>query len=202
MNMDLRQLIKRRLKARGRGYAFTRKDMLDLASSGTLGRVLVRLVEDGTIRRIDRGLFDYPRINEKLGGRLSPDIDQIAQALARKFRWTIVPQGALAANRLGLTRQVPARYVYLSDGPTRQIKIGSRTVRFQHARPKDLRADNVLSATVIQTMRHLGRDAVDQEVIKALRNMIAAEDRKHLVEDTRYGTDWIHQVAKQLAGDK
>ena len=176
--------------------------MLDLASSGTLGRVLVRLVEDGTIRRIDRGLFDYPRINEKLGGLLSPDIDQVAQALARKFRWTIVPQGALAANRLGLTRQVPARYVYLSDGPARQLRIGNRTIRFQHARPKDLRTDSVLSATVIQALRHLGRDAADQKVIEALRNMLVAKDRKRLVEDTRYGTDWIHQIAKQLDGDR
>jgi len=173
-----------------------------LASSGTLGRVLARMVEDGTIRRIDRGLFDYPRINEKLGGRLSPDIDQVAQALARKFRWTIVPQGALAANRLGLSRQVPARYVYLSDGPTKKVKIGTRTIRFQHARPKDLRADSVLSATVIQALRYLGRNAVDKNVIGPLRYTLSAKDRRRLVKDTRYGTDWIHQIAKQLAGDR
>ena len=200
--MDLRKSIERRLKEHGHGYAFTRKDLLDLANSGTLGRVLARLVEDGTIRRIDRGLFDYPRINEKLGGQLSADIDQVAQALARKFRWTIVPQGALAANRLGLSQQVPARYVYLSDGPTKQVKIRNRTIRFQHARPKDLRADSVLSATVIQALRHLGRDAVDQNVIMPLRNTLTAQDRKRLVEDTKYGTDWIHRVAKQLAGDR
>lgn len=200
--MDLRESIERKLKKYGRGYAFTRKDLLDLASSGTLGRVLARLVEDGTIRRIDRGLFDYPRINKKLGGRLSPDIDQVAQALARKFRWTIVPQGALAANRLGLSQQVPARYVYISDGPTKQVEVGNRTIRFQHARPKDLRADSVLSATVIQALRYLGCDAVDQSVIKRLHNKLAAKDHKRLVKDTRYSTDWIHQVAKQLAGEK
>lgn len=200
--MDLRESIEHRLKEHGRGYAFTRKDLLDLANSGTLGRVLARLVDDGTIRRIDRGLFDYPRVNKKLGGQLSPDIDQVAQALARKFRWTLVPQGALAANRLGLSQQVPARYVYLSDGPTKQVKIDKRTIRFQHARPKDLRMDSVLSATVIQALRHLGRDAIDQSVIGSLRDKLKAQDRKRLVEDTRYGTDWIHRIAKQLAGDR
>lgn len=97
--MDLREAIESRLRENGRGYAFTRKDLIDMASSGTLGRILARLVEDGTIRRLDRGLFDYPRVNEKLGGQLSPDIDQVAHALARKFRWTIVPEGALAAIR-------------------------------------------------------------------------------------------------------
>lgn len=200
--MDLRAAIESRLQEHGRGYAFTRKDLVDMASSGTLGRILARLVEDGTIRRLDRGLFDYPRVNEKLGGQLSPDIDQVAQALARKFRWTIVPQGALAANRLGLSQQVPAKYVYLSDGPTKQVKVGNQAIRFQHARPKDLRADSVLSATVIQALRHIGREAIDSETIKRLSRALPAQDRKRLVEDTKYGTDWIHQVAKQLAGSK
>ena len=198
--MDLRESIERHLRKRGRGYAFTRKDLLSLASSGTLGRILARLVEDGTLRRIDRGLFDYPRVNEKLGGQLSPDIDQAAQALSRKFRWTIVPQGALAANRLGLTQQVPAKYVYLSDGPTKQIKVGHQTIRFQHARPKDLRANSVLSATVVQALRHIGRDSINAETIKRLSRVMTAQDRKRLLMDTEYGTDWIHQVAKQLAG--
>jgi len=199
--MNLRKSIERRLQEHGRGYAFTRKDLLDLANSGTLGRILARIAKDGTIRRIDRGLFDYPRVNKKLGGQLSPDIDQVAEALARKFRWTIVPQGALAANHLGLSQQIPAKYVYLSDGPTKQIKVGNQTIRFQHARPKDLRADSVLSATIIQALRHIGRDAIDHDTIKRLARMLKAKDRKRLVDDTKYGADWIHQVAKQLAGN-
>lgn len=197
--MELRESIKRRLQRQGRGYAFTRKDMIDVATSGTLGRILARMADEGTIRRLDAGLFDYPRINEKLGGQLSPDIDQVARAVARKFRWTIVPQGALAANRLGLSSQVPAQYVYLSDGPTKRIKIGNRTIRFQHARPKDLRAASIRSATAIQALRYIGRDAVDQRVIDRLRHVLPFKDRKQLVEDTQYGSDWLHQITKKLA---
>lgn len=200
--MNIRESVEHRIKKHGRGYAFTRKDMLDLADSGTIGRILARLVEDGTIRRIDRGLFDYPYVNEKLGGQLSPDIDQVARALARKFRWTIVPQGALAANKLGLSQQVPTKYIYLSDGPTKQFNVGNRTILFRHARPKDLRADSVLSATIIQALRYLGKDSFNQDLIKRLRKNLSLNDRKRLVKDTRYGTDWIHQIAKHLVGDK
>jgi len=198
---SLRQSIERLLRKHGRGYAFTRKDLRDLASTGTLGRVLARMAHDGTIRRLAPGLFDYPRLNERLGGQLSPDIDQVAQALSRKFRWTIAPQGALAANRLGLDQQVPARYAYLSDGPTKRIRVGKHTIQFQHARPKDLGADSELSSTVIQALRHLGRDAVDQNVVQHLRQALSSRDRRQLVADTRYGTDWIHEVAKQIARD-
>lgn len=200
--MNLPKTIERRLKKHGRGYAFTRKDLLDLAGSATLGRVLSRLVEDGTVRRIDRGLFDYPRINDSLGGELSPDIDQVAEALARKFRWTIVPQGALAANRLGLSQQVPAHYIYLSDGPTRSARVGNRVIRFQHARPKDLRVESVVSSTVIQALRHLGRDNVTPETIEHLKRTLRPQDRRQLVEDTKYGTDWIHEIAKRIVGGR
>jgi hypothetical protein len=56
---------------------------------------------------------------------LSPDVDQVARAIARKFGWRIQPSGAIAANLLGLSTQVPARAAYLSDGPDRSYKIGN-----------------------------------------------------------------------------
>jgi Family of unknown function (DUF6088) len=85
---------------------------------------LTALVWDGVIRRIRRGLYDVPKVNPDLGGTLSPDIDQVARALARRHRWTIVPEGAWAANLLGLSTQVPAKIIYLSDRPNQKIQIG------------------------------------------------------------------------------
>jgi hypothetical protein len=40
------------------------------------------LTGSGTIRRIRRGLYDMPRINQALGGKVSPDIDEAARAIA------------------------------------------------------------------------------------------------------------------------
>jgi Family of unknown function (DUF6088) len=99
------------------GHAFMAKDFLDIASRGTVDMTLSALLRDRVIRRIRRGLYDSPKVNPDLGGTLSPDIDQTARALARRHRWTIVPEGAWAANLLGLSTQVPAKIVYLSDGP-------------------------------------------------------------------------------------
>jgi hypothetical protein len=78
------------------------------------------LLQNGTIRRVIRGLYDYPRFSTLLDQELSPDTDQAAQALARKFRWRIQPIGAVAQNLLGLSTQVPARIVYLSERITPQ----------------------------------------------------------------------------------
>ncbi|HEY4477786.1 MAG TPA: DUF6088 family protein [Candidatus Paceibacterota bacterium] len=116
-----------------------------------------RLVKDGIIRKVGRGLFDYPKTNPVLGGELSPDMYLAAKAIARKFRWTILPFGNLAANRLGLSQQVPAKFIYLSNGPTKQTKVGKRTIHFKHARPKEIYADSEISGLIVQALRFLGK---------------------------------------------
>ena len=198
-NMDpTGKRILKRITDKGRSYVFTRKDFQDLAPTGSTGKILSRLVEAGLIRRLGRGLFDYPRINQALGGELSPDIEKVAQSVARKFGWTIMPEGALAANQLGLSQQVPAKIVYLSDGPSKKVQAGNSVIHFKHARPKELRAENYASGLVIQALRHLGKDNVERKVIDLLRKRLSSKERTNLLNDTRYGTDWIYQVAQRI----
>ncbi len=196
----LRRQIEERIESEGRGYAFTRKDFRDLGATGSVGKILSRLVEDGMIRRVARGLFDYPRVNPALGGHLSPDIDQVAQAVARKFRWKVIPEGALAANQLGLSQQVPAKIVYLSNGPTKKTQVGKRAIHFKHARPKELAVETHTSALIVQALRYMGREGVDSNAIEHLRQRLSADEKAALLKDTRYGTDWICRVAQQVAG--
>src|SRR5207248_6126475 len=98
----------------------------------TIDSALHRREHEGVIRRVIRGIYDYPRYSEALGGPTSPDIDKIAHALARKFAWRIQPNGATAQNLLGLSTQVPAHAVYLSDGPDRSYTVGRTTLDFEH----------------------------------------------------------------------
>src|ERR1035441_9745696 len=116
----MKDQILARINRRGHGKAFTAKDFLDIASRGTIDMALSSLTRSGTIRRVRRGLYDMPKLNPALGGKLSPDIDEAARALARRQRWKIVPDGAWAANLLGLSTQVPSKIIYLTDGPTNE----------------------------------------------------------------------------------
>ena len=93
----IREQIEKRITDAGPGYVFTRKDFQDIVSSGSIGQILSRMVKGGVIRLIGRGIFDFPNTNPALGGQLSPDIDQAAKAIARKFRLSILPYGNLAA---------------------------------------------------------------------------------------------------------
>jgi len=198
---NLEEKVEKRLEQEGRGYVFTRKDFQDLAPAGTIGKLLFRLKKKGEIRRLCRGLFDYPRVNPALGGELSPDLDLAAKAIARKFRWTILPFGNLAANRLGLSQQVPAQFVYLSNGPTKQSKVGNRTIHFKHARPKEIYADSEISGLVVQALRYLGKDHVNENVVAHLKKNLSHEEKKELLEQIHYSAEWIYEIVQRIAKD-
>jgi hypothetical protein len=162
---------------------------------------LSALLRDRAIRRVRRGLYDVPKVNPDLGGTLSPDIDQTARALARRHRWTIVPEGPWAANLLGLSTQVPAKIVYLSDGPNQNIQLGRRTIHFKHARPQALGHEQGMAALVIQALRYIGKQGMDDAFIQRLRSLLPEVEKRRLVKATRFGVDWIYETAKKVAGN-
>jgi len=197
----VRERIIARIKKRREGSVFSPKDFLDLGSRPSVDKTLSNLTKEGVTRRIGRGLYDRPKRSRLLREQLGPDIDQAAQAIARKHRWTIAPAGATAANLLGLSQQVPAKIVYLSDGPSRRLKVGGQVLAFRHANPKDLRMPNYSSRLIAQALRFVGRDHVTQEMLDRLRRRAPKKDIQALLRDARYGTDWILDVARQIAED-
>src|ERR1022692_2244714 len=195
----MRDQIVTRIERLGAGKAFSAKDFLDIGSRGTVDMALSGLTRRGTIRRIRRGLYDMPKVNPALGGKLSPDIDEAARAIARRQRWKIVPEGAWAANLLGLSTQVPSKIIYLTDGPNNEVPIGRRTIHFKHARPKALAGLEGKFALVVQALRYLGKDGVGAREIETLRRTLSPAEKRRLVKDTRFGVDWIYAVAKKIA---
>src|ERR1700726_3202176 len=129
--------IMRRLQGHGRGFVFTPTDFLDVGQRASIDQTLSRLARRHRIRRLSRGVYDYPRMSPKLGA-LSPTSDAVAQALARQTQSVTQIGPAQAANQLGVSTQVPAQAVYLTDGPSRTVQIGRRLITLRHASPRTL----------------------------------------------------------------
>lgn len=188
------QLIGHKVIARvygnGRGWTFSPDDFNDLGDPRTVGVVLSRLVAKKTIRRLTRGLYDYPRTHRVMG-LLAPSPDAVAKALARRYGIRIQPSGAYAANLLGLSEQVPATVVFLTDGPTRTVQIGPQKIRLQHTTPRNMGPAGRVSGLVIQALRHLGRQHVDDRIIRALKRKLSVEDKKRLLKDRGYAPAWV-----------
>lgn len=195
------QKILSRIYGRGRGWAFTKTDFVAGFGEANIHQALSMLARAGRIRRVCHGVYDYPRYSDLLGQNLSPDIDQVAGALARKFNWRIQPSGEAALNLLGLSTQVPGRWVYLSDGPNREYTVGEagrQILAFRKSPLKDSGFKYRESGLLVQALKALGKERVDTAVIETLRRWLEPKLRRFILSDTRAVSGWILQIIKQV----
>jgi len=186
----------------GRGWAFCQKDFSPLASREAIDLALHRLQRKGTIRRVLRGLYDYPKFSELLSKQLSPDIDQVARALARKFGWHIQPSGPAALNLMGLSTQVPGRYVYLSDGPVRTYEVGKTKLVFEKTALKEAGFKLRESALIVQGLRSLGREQITAQIIAEIRKWLDPSLRSKVLKETSTATGWIYEAMRKICREE
>ena len=187
-----------RIYGHKRGWAFTPGHFLDLGDRASVGMALKSLCDRGLIRRLARGLYDYPRSHPKLGV-LSPPPELIARALADKDGSRIQPSGAYAANLLGLSTQVPAKAMFLTDATDRRIAVGRQEIVLKRTTPKNMATAGRTSGLVIRALRYMGQRHVDDTVVDLLAARIGKKDRQELVKDIRYAPAWIGAIFRRLA---
>jgi hypothetical protein len=180
------------------GSAFTPNDFLDLGGRDAIDKALSRLAAKGTIRRLARGLYEYPREHPELG-KLSPDIEKVARALAGKHRIRLQPAGAYATNLLGLSEQVPAKVVFLTDGPSRTVKIGRQEIQLRRTTPRNMASAGRLSGLLMQAFRHLGKEHITPERMEHLKRTVPAKERQQLLKDLPLAPVWMHPLFRELA---
>jgi hypothetical protein len=181
-----------------KGGVFTPIRFLDLGTRGAIDVALFRLLKKGVIRRLARGLFDYPQIHPELG-LLSPSADKIAEALAKKDQIRLQPAGAYAANLLGLSEQVPGKVVFLTVGPSRTVKFGRREIRLRHTTPRSMAAAGRLSGLLIQAFKNLGKEHITPARVAHLKRTLSNAKRKQLLRDLTLAPAWMHQIFREIA---
>jgi hypothetical protein len=188
-----------RIYGRGKGYVFSSSDFIDLFSINNIDKALSNLVKKNKIRRVARGIYDYPKYSELLKKELAPDIEKVADAYARKFNWKIEVSGNTALNILGLSSQVPGKYIYLSNGPNRSYQIlDNISLEFKKSSLKNIGFLYKKSSLIVQALKELGKDRVDDEIIRSIRQEIEPNDYSKILKDTKSSTIWIYEVIKKI----
>jgi hypothetical protein len=190
--------ILKAITALGHGAVFVPTDFLSFGSRQTVDIVLHRLVRKGTIRRLSRGIYDFPKEHPKLG-KLQPSPEKIAEALVGRDCTRIQATGAYAANILGLSEQVPAKVVFLTDGPSRIVKIGTTIIQLRRTTPKNMSMAGRLSGLLVQALRELGKEHVTPERLEHLKRTIPLNARQELLKDIRFAPEWMHSIFRELA---
>ena len=193
--------ILKRLRSK-KGSPVPTRDLLGLGTRSAVDQALSRLVRQGAIRRVRRGLYELPRMGKLLNQPVLPSPDELVRAWARNNGLRVVPSGAYAVNLLGLSTQVPAKIVYYTNGRTQALKLGPYTVRLLNRGPKTMDVRGRVAPLVLQALRHMSRDGVGPEVVLRLRSALSPKDKAELKRNLHYAAAWMKPVIEEIASEE
>lgn len=194
--------IKNRISASENGSVFVASDFADITDKKTVSVELARLENDRFIKRVLRGVYYKPQYNDFLKEYLVPAPDNVAHAIARNFGWRIIPCGDTALNLLTLSTQVPAVWLYVSDGAYKEYSYDNTIIRFKRTTNKDISGLFYKTALTVQALKALGKDKTDETVIRKLRNLLSAEEKTTMLHEAKSVTSWVYEYIKEICGDE
>ena len=200
MNNGYTRQIRERILSAEDGTVFATSDFADIAETTTIRQSLNRLVQEGVLRRILKGIFEKPKYSKLLGEYVAADPDIVAKALAHSYHWTIAPCGNTALNLLGLSTQVTAVWSYISDGPYKTYEWNNTKLEFKHRTNKEITGLSYMTALVIQALKTLGAENVTPEIVENLSAKLNERDKTAMLKEAAESTDWVYDTIKQICG--
>jgi hypothetical protein len=207
-SLDLKAAVLNRMTRDKSIQVWTPNDFLDLGSRSAIDKALQRLALTSDIRRIDRGLYDVPRINPLTGKPSNPDYTAVIDAVARREKARLLPDGITAANQLGLTNAVPAKVTVHTDARLRPIQLDRLVIDFKPTAPSRLYWAGRPAMRIVQALHWL------HDMLPADRDSILSRIRailddpkqgKVIRDDLQKGLDalpgWMRDLVTGLVGN-
>lgn len=180
---------------RPEGAPIAPKALLHLGSRAAVDQALSRLVRCGKLLRAGRGLYVRP-VEGRFGVR-APAVEQLLEAVAIQTGEVVAPNGAAAANTLGLTTQVPIRPVYLTSGRSRKLTLGNQTVELRHA-PRWQLALAGQAGEAVRALAWLGPEQAEAAMAK-LKRKLPPSALQELVAAVPQFPDWLARTISRSA---
>ena len=184
-------IIKSRIQKAQNGTLFFNNSFQEFDDE-YVGQILSDLAKDGIIHHLSRGV--YLKTEETRFGLVYPPIEDIAKAIARRDNAQVIPTGATAQNILGLSTQVPMNAVFLTSGSARMIKLGSRTITFRRAVPKNFAVQGYTSL-IVQALKSIGEENFSEDDFIHIQDIILRHPEPDTIEqDLSVMPSWIRKV--------
>ena len=78
-------------------------------------------------------------------------------------------------------------------------QLGKLTIALKQTSPRIMATAGTISGSIIQALRHLGKNHVTEETVKRLDRRLSPDDRKQLLKDLAYSPAWIALILRKLA---
>ena len=195
--------IESEIKKSKRGKIFFQDDFATFGTPGAVRLALSRIEKKGLLVRVAHGIYSYPRINkiEWIEDKyILPSIDEIARSIAKRDKIRIVPTASHALNALGLSTQVPANVVYITDGTARRIKVGKgRGILFKHtSNARNLVYKSELLMLIVLALREIGEGKVTAKQLEIIKSHFSNITQKEFETDIKLIPLWIRKLLLSL----
>ncbi len=195
---DIATTIKSRIQEFSPGKIFLTGEFSDVASNTTIRKTLGRLCQTGEIRRVIDGIYEKPVYSDLLKEYVPTDPEAVAYALAKYYRWNIAPCGDIALNKLRLSTQVPMVWSYISDGPYRDFDLEKIRISFKHRTNRDISNMSTITVMVIEALKSIGKDNVNDKVISTLQTVLSEQDKETVLKESTNSADWIYRTIQEV----
>jgi hypothetical protein len=193
--------VKNRITEHGPGWCFTPMHFSDLGNDASIRKALSQLEKQKFIRRLTRGLYDYPKKHDILGV-IPPDLNELAQAIAEKDGVQIQPAGASAANLVGLSMQVPGRIIFLTEAASKKVKIGNQEIIFKRTTRKNMLSAGTREGLLIQALKNLGKNHIDQKAQTQISKFLKGSTKEEIKKNMKFAPAWIKALVFNIVGLK
>jgi hypothetical protein len=186
------------IKQNRHGKIFFADEFRKFGSNNAVRQTLSRLCKKNFLIRLSAGIYLYPQ-HDKLIGIVYPSIETIAKTIAKREKTRLIPTGAYALNALGLSTQVPAKVVFLTDGTARVVKVGKRaTIKFKRTVAKNLSYKGKISLLAISALKEIGKDKATDEQLQKMKEALQQEKRENIIHDANLAPVWISNIILKL----
>ena len=180
------------------GKIFFADEFRKFGSNEAVRQTLSRLCKKNFLIRLSAGIYLYPQY-DKLIGIVYPSIETVAKTISKREKTRLIPTGAYALNALGLSTQVPAKVVFLTDGTARVVKVGKRaTIKFKRTVAKNLSYKGKISLLAVFALKEIGKDKVTDEHLQKIKEALLQEKRENITHDANLAPVWISNTFLKL----
>ena len=181
--MQYNQAIIDRINGMEEGTIFITSDFSDIATVPAINMAMTRLIDENKIKRIMRGVYEKPRYSNLLKEFVATDTEKVAYA---------------ALNLLKLSTQVPAVWLYVSDGPYKTYEYEDIKIKFNHTSHKETSGLSYITALTIQAIRAIGKEKVTEREVDILKSVLTDSDKRTIMAEAQGTTAWIYSIIKKL----
>ncbi|GHT56521.1 hypothetical protein AGMMS49982_23380 [Bacteroidia bacterium] len=186
------------IKRNRHGKIFFADEFRKFGSNEAVRQALSRLCKKQFLIRLSAGIYLYPQIDSEIGV-IYPSIETVSKTIAKREKTRMIPTGTYALNALGLSTQVPAKAVFLTDGTARVVKVGKRaTIKFKRTVAKNLSYKGKISLLAISALKEIGKDKAIADQLQKIKEALQQEKRENIIHDAALAPVWISNIILKL----